>query len=112
MQAKRTNQFDSIHRALFVLAAVALLCWGVGAKDDEKLKIGVIDLDQAITSTTEGRKAREEFDRKKRSAESQLFPLMESYQEMMKEFDSKKFVLSDSVENSPVFEFSVGGFAQ
>jgi outer membrane protein len=94
MQAERTYRFDSIHRALLVVAAVALLFWGVGAKD-EKLKIGVIDLDQAITSTNEGREAREEFDRKKRKAESQLFPLMESYQELMKEFDSKKFVLSD-----------------
>ena len=94
MQAERTNRFDSTHRALLVGAAVALLCWGVGAKD-EKLKIGVIDLDQAMTSTNEGREAREELDRKQRQAESQLFPMMESYQEMMKEFDSKKFVLSD-----------------
>ena len=51
------------NRTLVVAAAIALLGWGVGAID-EKLTIGVVDLDQAITSTNEGRAAREEFDRK------------------------------------------------
>jgi outer membrane protein len=94
MQADKTKRFESVNRALFALAAVGLLGWGLGAKN-ESLKIGVVDLDQAVTSTNEGRKAREEFDRKKREAESSLLPLMDRYQELMKEFDSKKFVLSD-----------------
>ena len=94
MQADRTNRFGSVNGALVVLAAAGLLGWGLGAKD-ERLKIGVVDLDQAVTSTHEGREAREEFDRKKRQAEGGLFPLMERYQELLKEFDSKKFVLSD-----------------
>jgi len=83
-----------VNRALVLLAVLALLGWGLGAKD-EKLKIGVVDLDQAVSSTNEGREAREEFDRKKRQAEGTLLPLMDSYQEILKEFDSKKFVLSD-----------------
>jgi outer membrane protein len=94
MQADRTKRFESVNRALFALAAVGLLGWGLGAKN-ESLKIGVVDLDQAVTSTNEGRTAREEFDRKKREAEGSLLPLMDRYQELMKEFDSKKFVLSD-----------------
>lgn len=83
-----------LNRLLVGVAIVALLGWGLGAKDDP-ITIGVVDLDQAITSTNEGRAAREEFDRKKRQAENQLIPLMEQYREGAKEFESKKFVLSD-----------------
>jgi outer membrane protein len=87
-------QNRSVNRLLIGAATLALLLWGLGAKE-EKLKIGVVDLDQAITSTNEGRAAREEFDRKKRQAENTLIPLMEQYQEGLKEFEAKKFVLSD-----------------
>jgi outer membrane protein len=82
------------NRTLIVVAAVALLGWGLGAKDDA-LKIGVVDLDQAITSTNEGRAAREEFDRKKRQLEGRIMPLMEEYRTGIEEFEAKKFVLSD-----------------
>ena len=82
------------NRVLVVVAILALLGWGLGASDD-RITIGVVDLDQAITSTNEGRAAREEFDRKKRQAENQLIPLMEQYQAGMKDFEAKKFVLSD-----------------
>jgi len=82
------------NRVLVVVAIVAVLGWGLGAKDDQ-FKVGVVDLEQAITSTKEGRAAREEFDRKKRQAEGVLLPLMERGQQMMKDFKTKKFVLSD-----------------
>lgn len=82
------------NRILAAIAVVALLGWGLGAKE-ERITIGVVDLDQAITSTNEGRAAREEFERKKRQAENKLIPLLEQYQEGMKEFEAKKFVLSD-----------------
>lgn len=88
------SRYRITNRILIVLAAVALLGWGLGAKE-ERITIGVVDLDQAITSTTEGREARDEFERKKRQAEQQLIPLMEQYQEGLKEFEAKKFVLSD-----------------
>ena len=78
-----------------VLAAiVVVLGFGLGASDDN-VRIGVFDLDQAVLSTDEGRAAREEFDRKKREAESVLKPLLEQYQEKLKELEAKKFVLSD-----------------
>jgi outer membrane protein len=82
-------------RALGAVVIVALLLWGLGASKDERITIGVVDLDQAITSTNEGRAAREEFDRKKREGESKLIPLIEQYQEQLKEFEAKKFVISD-----------------
>lgn len=93
-QPQKNDRVKLVNRILVLVSALVLLVWGLGASDD-KLKIGVVDLDQAITSTNEGRQAREEFDRKKRQAEATLIPLMDSYQEIMKEFESKKFVLSD-----------------
>ncbi len=82
------------NRILVVLAALALVGWGLGATDD-RVTIGVVDLDQAMTSTNEGRAAREEFDRKKRHAEQQIIPLMEQYRDHLDELEAKKFVLSD-----------------
>ncbi len=82
------------NKAIVVLAAALLLGWGLGASD-ETFKIGVVDLDQAVTSTEEGKQAREEFERKKREAEARLQPLVERAQEAAKEFEAKRFVLSD-----------------
>ncbi len=80
-------------RAMIVIAVSAILAWGLGATDD-KVKIGVVDLDQAITSTDEGRAARDEFERKKREAEATLQPMVERYQELNAEMEAKQFVLS------------------
>ncbi len=82
------------NRILVVLAALALVGWGLGATDD-RVTIGVVDLDQAIGSTNEGRAAREEFDRKKRQAEQRILPMIEQYREHLDELEAKKFVLSD-----------------
>ena len=92
--SNRLARTQHANRILVGVAVLALLGWGLGASDD-RITIGVVDLDQAITSTNEGRAAREEFDRKKRQAENQLIPLMEQYQQAMKDFEAKKFVLSD-----------------
>ena len=83
-----------MNRVLVLLAAVLLLGFGLGATD-EGLKIGVVDLDQAVTSTDEGKAAVKEFERKKREAEAELNPMVERFQEMAKELEAKKFVLSD-----------------
>ena len=82
------------NRILVVAAAITLVGWGLGAME-ERLTIGVVDLDQAITSTNEGRAAREEFDRKKRQAEQKLIPLIEQYRQQLDTLEAKKFVLSD-----------------
>ena len=84
-------QFDKV---IVVLAAVLLLVSGLGASDD-RIKVGVFDVDRALTSTNEGRAAREELDRKVRAAQAQLSPMMERYEEMGKELEAKKFVLSE-----------------
>ena len=76
------------------LAAAMLLVLGTAAQD-EPLKIGVVDIDQAISSTQEGKAAREEFARKQREAEAKIQPMIERYQQLEEDLKAKKFVLSD-----------------
>ena len=83
-----------IHRAFVLLALGALLVWGTAAQDDA-IKIGIVDIDQAISSTDEGKAAREEFARKQREAEQQMQPLMDRYKGVEEELKAKKFVLSE-----------------
>jgi len=83
-----------IHRAFVLLALAALLVWGTAAQD-EPIKIGIVDIDQAISSTDEGKAAREEFARKQREAEQQMQPLMDRYKGVEEELKAKKFVLSE-----------------
>ena len=83
-----------IHRAFVLLALGALLVWGTAAQD-EPIRIGIVDIDQAISSTDEGKAAREEFARKQREAEQQMQPLMDRYKGVEEELKAKKFVLSE-----------------
>lgn len=83
-----------VHKAVVLLALAALLLWGTAASD-EGIKIGVVDIDQAISSTDEGKAAREEFARKQREAEARIQPLLDRYKALEEELKAKKFVLSD-----------------
>jgi outer membrane protein len=83
-----------IERALLLTAVGALVLWGTAAQD-EPIKIGVVDLEQAISSTDEGKAAREEFARKEREAQDQMKPLADRYKALEEEFKAKKFVLSE-----------------
>jgi outer membrane protein len=81
-------------RTISVLLAAALLLVLGTAAQDEPLRIGMVDIDQAISSTEEGKAAREEFARKQREAEAKLQPMIERYQQMEEDLKAKKFVLS------------------
>jgi outer membrane protein len=83
-----------VHKALVVLGLGALLVWGTGASD-EAVKIGIVDIDQAISSTAEGKAAREELARKQREAEAEIQPLVDRYKEAEEDLKQKRFVLSD-----------------
>lgn len=83
-----------IHKAIVALAALVLLIVGTAAQD-EPIKIGVVDLEQAISSTEEGKAAREELARKQREAEGQMAPMYERYKSLEDDLKAKKFVLSD-----------------
>lgn len=89
----RTNSATT-RKVLVATAAALLLVWGLGASKD-KTKIGFFDLEMAVTTTTEGKAALDELERKKREAEQSLQPLVQRLQELSKEFDAKQFVLSD-----------------
>jgi outer membrane protein len=83
-----------VNKAIVLLGLASVLLWGTAAQD-EPIKIGVVDIDQAISSTEEGKAAREEFARKQREAEAELQPMYERYKELEDEIKAKKFVLSD-----------------
>jgi outer membrane protein len=76
-------------------ALAAMLVWGTAASDDSGIKIGVVDIEQAISSTEEGKAAREEFSRKQREAQAKVEPMLERYRGLEEEIKTKKFVLSD-----------------
>ena len=81
-------------KAVVLLALAALLVVGTAA-EDTPVKVGIVDIDQAISSTEEGKSAREEFARKQREAESALQPMLDRYRELEEDLKAKKFVLSD-----------------
>lgn len=78
-----------------LLAGLAvLLTWSTGAQD-EPLKIGVVDVDAVLEATEAGRSTREELSRKQREAQAEVQPLMERYETLKEEVQSKRFVLSE-----------------
>jgi outer membrane protein len=83
-----------VNKAIVLFGLASVLLWGTAAQD-EPIKIGIVDIDQAISSTEEGKAAREEFARKQREAEAELQPMYERYKELEDELKAKKFVLSD-----------------
>jgi outer membrane protein len=83
-----------IQKPLIAIGLLALLSWGTGATEDG-LAIAVVDLNQALNSTDEGKAAREELARKQREAEGKVQPRIERFKELQEELKSKKFVLSE-----------------
>ncbi len=83
-----------VHNAIVILGVLALLVVGTAAQD-EPIKIGVVDVDRALSSTEDGKAAREEMARKEREAQAQMEPLLERYETMKADIEAKRFVLSD-----------------
>lgn len=79
---------------MVIAIAVLALGWGLAA-EDQAVKIGIVDIDQAIGASGSGKAAREELDQKKREAELELQPMVERYQELAGEYQKKRVVLSD-----------------
>ena len=77
----------------FVLAVGLLAVAGSAAA--QEMKIAVVDLDQAINATDQGKKAREELQGKQKQAEGQLKPMYERGKALAEEIQSKRFVLSE-----------------
>jgi outer membrane protein len=83
------------HRIGFIGAGLAALLVLGTAASDEPVKIGVVDLDQAIISTQDGKKAKEELERKQREAKAKIQPMLDELKQLQEDLTSKKFVLSD-----------------
>ena len=83
-----------IRNALPVVGLAFVLALLMGAQD-EGMKVGVVDLEQALNATDEGKAAREEMARKRREAEQQLQPMIDQYNELKDEIKNKRYVLSD-----------------
>lgn len=86
--------YSKVRRGLFA-ALVLLLLGGAAAGAAEDVKIGIVDIEQALSSTDEGKAAREEISRKSREARAQLEPMMEQRKSLAEELQGKKYVLSD-----------------
>ncbi len=84
-----------VDKVVVFLALAAILAWGTAATDSPSLKIGVVDVDQAISSTEDGKAAREELARKEREAQGKIQPLIDRLRALEQEIKAKKFVLSD-----------------
>ena len=82
------------NKVILVLGLASILLWGTAAQD-EPIRVGIVDIEHAISSTEEGKAAREEFARKQREAEAQVQPMYERYRALEEEIKAKKFVLSD-----------------
>ena len=80
--------------AVIGLGVAAFLAAGTAAAQEE-FKVGVVDLEQALSSTDEGKRASEELQRKLQQAESQVQPMIEKYKALEEELKTKKFTLSE-----------------
>jgi outer membrane protein len=84
-----------MHKAIVLLGLATILAWGTAADDSGGMKIGIVDLQQALLSSDEGKSAKSEMERKQKEAEGQLQPMIDRLKAIDEELKSKKFVLSE-----------------
>ncbi len=84
---------NRILKLSLAFVALTFLASGVAAAQDAK--IGVVDVDQAVNATEDGKKVRDELERKAREAEAELKPMIDRYKALAEEIQAKKFVLSE-----------------
>lgn len=82
-------------KTISLVGLLAVLAFSLAAEEDGGIRMAVVDLDQALNSTDEGKAAREELARKQREAEAKVQPQIERFKELQDELKSKKFVLSE-----------------
>jgi len=84
-----------VQRVGIVAALASLVVLGTAADDDGAVKMGIVDVEQALNATEEGKAAREELSRKQREADQEVQPMVDRYKELQEEVKSKRYVLSD-----------------
>jgi outer membrane protein len=78
-----------------LLLVAGMLAWAGAADAQDSLRIAVVDIDQAVNATDQGKQARDELAKKRKAAEAQLKPMMEKGKALSEEIQSKRFVLSE-----------------
>jgi outer membrane protein len=84
-----------MHSRIISGAALALWLGWAGAAGAQEVKIGIVDIEQALVSTDEGKAARDEINRKAREARAQVEPMMEQRKTLAEDLQQKKYALSD-----------------
>jgi outer membrane protein len=84
-----------MHRMIRLLLLALLTLGWAGVASAQEVKIGIVDIEQALIATDEGKAAREEITRKNRDARAQVEPMMEQRKTLAEELQGKKYVLSD-----------------
>ena len=86
-----------INKTIVAVMAVLVLALGfeAAAADEKNMSIGIVDFDQAVLATEEGKAAIEEFERKAREIEVELKPMVEEMQGLMAEYQQQEAVRSD-----------------
>ena len=87
-------QHSDLRRAVAVLLTAGVGLASASASAEEN-RIGIVDVEQAITATEEGKAARDELEGKVREAEAQLQPMVDQLKVMFEEVEAKQFVLSE-----------------
>lgn len=82
------------NQVILPMLVVLMLGWGLGATT-ASVKIGLVDVEEVLSSVESGKAAREELERKGREAEARLAPLIQEFEEMQKELQAKHFVMSE-----------------
>lgn len=77
-----------------LLLAAGMLAWAGIAQAEDAIRIAIVDIDQAVNATEQGKQARDELAKKRKAAETELKPLMEKGKALADEIQSKRFVLS------------------
>ena len=90
-------------RVIVLLAVVVLIGWGIGAKDD-KVKLGVIDVELAWSSTDDGKGAMDQLERAVRAAEAKMRPKMEHFEQLKREMQEMQHVLSKEAMQQRQFD--------
>ncbi len=92
--------------AVVLGASTSLNSWA----EDSSIKLGYVDMQKAIQSTTEGKKAKEQLETEFKKKKSELEKKEEELRKIKEDFDKKQLVLSDEVktkkENDMRMEFA------
>ncbi len=81
-----------------LLPWIVLLFMGPLAKAATAVKVGYVDMQKAITETSEGKKAKEKLEKEFKDKQADLKKMEEDLKNMSKDLEKKALVLSDDVK--------------